>query len=447
MSTAIPGRPTARHALARAPLAIALGGLLGLLPAAGFAQTPSGEVLAELKRQLDALKAEQADRDLRIGQLERALAEATGSAAPAAPAPVAPSSRVAGAPATPAVAAGDGSRLKISGDLRVRAQGDYSDDLAPNRNSAQVRARLGATYAISDRVLVGARIATGDPDDPNSTDVQLSNFADDLQVSLDQAYLQLDLDQWKLFLGKFPQPFSRTDLVWDSDVNPQGIAATYRGTLGNGAALRANTLFFVVDESAAGPDSTMTGLQLGFDSPRLGDWQFDVTAGYYDYRLGSMAGGDAGDFRSNLRDADGRYLSDFDLVNVLGGATYSGFGTRWPLRASVDYVKNRGASTDADTGYAADIALGRTSQPGDWRLTYGFQQAQTDAVFAAFSHDNLGLATNYRLNSLTLDYATGPRTLLTGIWYHYRPLEARDAGARDPHDWLDRFRLAFLVNF
>lgn len=440
MNTAIPERPGAA-ALGR--LTLALCAALGLaLPALSFAQSPSSEVLADLKQQLEVLKAEQAQRDARIRHIEQALSQVTGDAPATMPAPQTAPVVTAGAPAAP-----DAQRLKLSGDLRVRAQGDYSDDLAANRNSSQVRARIGATYAISDRVLIGARLATGDPDDPNSTDVQLSNFADDLQVSLDQAYVQLNLDQWKLFLGKFPQPFSRTDLVWDSDVNPQGVAATYRGDLRNGAAVRANTMFFVVDESAAGPDSTMTGVQLGFDSPKFGHWKFDVTGGYYDYRLGSIAGADSGDFRSNLRDADGRYLSDFNLVNVLGGATYEGFGARWPVRASFDYVNNRGAATDADTGYAADLTVGRVSQPGDWRLGYGYQQAETDAVFAAFSHDNLGLATNYRLHSLTLDYATGPRTLLTGIWYHYRPLDARDAGARDPHDWLDRFRLAFLVNF
>ena len=436
-------RPARRPlSLARAAIAIAsLGGT-------ALAQDSGAPDVAQLQSQIEQLKQEQAERDLRISVLEDALYRLLDSQPPATPqAPTQPpayASRTAPAPAsTPA----QEPRLKISGDLRVRLQGDYSDDLAVNRHSSQVRARLGATYAVSDRVRIGARIVTGDSGDPNSTDVQLSNFNDDLEVSLDQAYVQLDFDRLQLYGGKFPQPFVRTDLVWDSDVMPQGVAATWRQPLAGGGAFRANGMFFVVDEQAAGSDSTMKGLQLGYETPALGSWKFDATAGYYDYRLGSIAGADAGDFRSNLRAPDGTYLSDFDLVNVIAGVSHAGFSPSWPLRLTLDYVRNRGAETDADTGYGADLSIGKASDVGDWRFTYGYSAVETDAVFAAFSHDNIGIATNYKLHALTLDYVPSPRTLLTGIWYHYRPFRAIDAGPRDTSDWLDRFRLAFLVNF
>lgn len=416
-----------------------------------FAQSADGEI-AELRRQLEALKAEQAERDRRIEALEaalrrvRAAAPAATAAAPAtAPAPAA-SPAATPAPAAAATAAAE-PRLKITGDLRLRAQGDYSDSDGRNRNSSQLRGRLGATYAVSDRVTIGGRLATGDPDDPNSTDVQLSNFLDDLEVSLDMAYLQFNFGDLKLYGGKMPMPFTRTDLVWDGDVNPQGAAAVYKRALAGGGAFRANGLFFVVDEQAAGPDSTMLGGQFGFDSPAFGHWKYDLSAGYYHYDLGSTAGGDGGDFRSNLLNPDGSYRSDFRLVDLVGGVTYGGFGEQWPLRLVGDYVRNLGAATDADTGYGADLSLGKASAVGDWRFTYGYSVAETDAVLAAFSHDNIGIATNYRLHALTVDYVPTPKTMLTAIWYHYKPFSAVYAGSHDPDDWLDRFRLAFLVNF
>jgi len=189
------------------------------------------------------------------------------------------------------------------------------------------------------------------------------------------------------------------------------------------------------------------GAQLGYQSPAHGHWTFDIHGAYYHYDLGSINGADAGDFRSNLRRADGYYLSDFRLANLLFGSTYTGLGERWPVRVLADLVRNTGAATDADTGYGIDVFLGKTAGPGDWRFGYGYSMAQTDAVLAAFSHDNLRIASNYRLHTFSMDYVPLPNTAINLIWYHYRPDSARDAGANQPHDWLERLRLAFLVNF
>lgn len=435
------GRPLRR------PLSLALAAaLLAASAGTALAQDAGTQDVARLQAEVEQLRQEQAERDARIASLEEALNKVLDAQAESSRQAPATTSAYASQTAMPAAAPQE-PRLKISGDLRVRAQGDYSDDLAPTRHSSQVRARLGATYAVSDRVTVGARLVTGDPGDPNSTDVQLSNFNDDLEVSLDQAYVQLNFDNLTIFGGKIPQPFIRTDLVWDGDVMPQGAAATYRLPLAGGGTFKANGMFFVVDEQAADSDSTMAGLQLGYETPAIGNWKFDATAAYYDYHLGSIAGADAGDFRSNLRAPDGTYLSDFDLVHAIAGINHAGFSPDWPLRLTLDYVRNLGAATDADTGYGADLSVGKASDVGDLRFTYGYTAAETDAVFAAFSHDNIGIATNYKLHSLTLDYVPSPKTMISGIWYHYRPFRAIDSGVRDTSDWLDRFRLAFLVNF
>ena len=437
LSTVIPERILARRSAASLALAA-----LCAWPLASTVWAQSIASPEDLRAQIEALRAEQAH----IAELQRqtdAKLRALEAGLGSAPQPAAS----ANTDSTPMAATDPKPRLTATGDMRLRYQGDYSDVDARNRDSTQLRARLGATYAVNDRVTIGARLVTGDPDDPNSTDVQLSNFDDDLQVSLDLAYAQLNLGELKLYGGKIPQPFARTDLVWDSDVNPQGVSAVYKRALADGSALRANSLFFVIDENAVAADSTMVGGQLGYDSAAFSDWKLDASVAYYDYHLGSVAGGDAGDFRSNLRNADGSYRSDFDLADLLIGATWSGTNERWPARVLGNYVHNFGADTSADTGYGIDVTAGRASKPSDWRLTYGYSVAETDAVLAAFSHDNIGIGTNYRLHALTLDYVPWPKTLISAIWYHYEPDHALDAGSNDPGDWLDRVRVAFLMSF
>jgi hypothetical protein len=404
---------------------------LGVVATAAIVLTTTpaiGETAGELRDEIQALRAEQA----RIDELSRAL-EAKLQALEAR----------AGAKSVEPPAA-EPSRLALSGDVRLRFQGDYADT-ARDRESEQVRGRLGATYKVNQTFTLGARLVTGDPDDPNSTDVQLSNFDDDLQFALDQAYVQFNLRDLKLYGGKLPQPFTRTDLVWDSDVNPQGVSAVYKRSLGNGSAFRVNGLYFLVDEDAVAADSRMAGAQFGYDFTASDKLKFDLSLAYYDYTLGSVVGADAGDFRTNLRNPDGSYQSDFDLGDAIVGATWTGIGDRWPLRAVADYVHNFGAINSEDTGYSVDLSAGRASQARDWRVTYGYSVAERESVLAAFSHDNTALATGYRLHALTFDYVPMPKTMVSAIWYHYKPYEP--LGAAAVADWIERIRIAFTVSF
>lgn len=451
--------PSGRHRsaskyLVASTLALAVCGAV-------HAQAPAKVDSAEVLKQIEALRAEQA----RIAELQmrteasiRALEASVGIASPPASGPgpdpvteanpIARSANAAPPPVTaPAPQNTLASRLNVAGDMRVRAQADRSNSHAPDRYSAQVRGRLGVTYAVSDVVSVGARLVTGDFNDPNSTDVQLSGFDNKFPVSLDLAYTKLDFGNVQFYGGKLPQPFVRTELVWDGDVTPQGISANYKLPLDGAGTIKANALYFVIDEQAAGPDSTMAGGQLVYESPTLGAWKFDTAAGYYHYSLGSIAGADAGDFRTNLRKPDGSYLSQFHLGDLIVGATYNGFGERWPLRIVGDYVHNFGAATSEDTGYGVDVLLGRASKVGDWRVGYGYTVAETDSVFSAFSQDNTSLATNYRQHLLSADYVVAPGTSINATWAHYKPKNAFDTPAFDPRDWLDRFRVALLVTF
>ena len=403
------------------------------------AQThPSSDITA-LRAEIEALRDEQRRAAERISQLEAAL-----DAVQQAPAP--PAAVVATSPTALAAPAPTSSPLDVSGDVRLRYEANFGDEDARGRNRGVLRARLRASYALQPWLTVGAQLTTGDADDPNSTDITLSNFDDDLQVSLDQAYAQISRGGLNILAAKMPQPFLRTDLVWDGDVSPQGVSAAYRIPLPGSAALKATGLYFLIDESVAGPDSDMIGMQIGVETAPGALWRAELVAGYYDYSLRNVAGADAGDFRSNLIGPDGRYLSDFDMGEGIAALTYQGLGPRWPIRLVGDYVKNLGAVA-GDTGFQVDLAVGRASVVGDWRFGYGYAEAGVDAVLAAFSHDNTAIATNYIQHSFALDYVLRKSLILNATLYHYRPKDPLYSGSNDPHDWLNRVRLNLLMNF
>ena len=411
-----------------------------LVAVAAQAEIGTDNSVQALRAELERLKAAQAEGAAAIQKLEERLSALEAPASTQESSPKQPE-----APPALALNAAPRSRLDISGDFRLRYEGNYGDDDVPDWQRGVLRARLGATYVVNERLTIGGRLATGDPDDPNSSDVTLSNFADDFDVSLDAAYAKLAFADATFWGGKFQLPFARTDLVWDGDVNPQGIGANYAMPLGGGA-LKLSGLYFLVDQSVAGSDSSMLGAQLGFDLPLTEDIRAELAAGWYDYALPGVAGADAGDLRSNLIGPDGRYVSDFDLVDVIGSLTFRGQES-WPLRLTTEYVRNLGARTSGDTGYSIELFAGKTSGRGDWRVGYGYSVAEVDAVLAAFSHDNTTIATNYRQHAVVIDYAITKDVILDATLYHYRPYDAAFSGVNDPDDWLDRLRLNVLVSF
>src|SRR3546814_2635296 len=85
----------------------------------------------------------------------------------------------------------------------------------------------------------------------------------------------------------------------------------------------ARGLWFVIDEASVARDSDMLGGQLAFAAPLGSGFKAGLTGSYFHYRLGSVAGADAGDFRGNLI-AGGRYLSDFHLVEGIGTLNWTG---------------------------------------------------------------------------------------------------------------------------
>jgi len=206
-----------------------------------------------------------------------------------------------------------------------------------------LRARIGADYAIGKRVTTGLRLATGSQDNPNTTDVTIGNFNDDLQVSLDLAYLTYASGRVALTGGKFRNPFLKTDMVWDGDVNPQGATGALQLPALAGIPVRAKGMFFVIDEQATGPNSVMEGAQLVtglIDSPA---WKLNVALSYYDYHIGNLLNADAGDIRSNKLTEEGdAYRSDFDLADIIAQVEYDGLGEQWPLRGVAGKPAARG---------------------------------------------------------------------------------------------------------
>jgi hypothetical protein len=241
--------------------------------------------------------------------------------------------------------------LTFGGDFRVRHErttrqepAEGSTVLSADRNREVVRFRFGINKKVNGLFNFGARLATGDPDDPNTTDVTLGAFLNDLTISLDRAYVEFNYKNIFLTGGKFGNPFLSTELVWDGDVNPQGFGASYTFSGLGKITPKLTGVYSMIDEQTARKDSYTLGGQIEFGINASPNLSLKLAGGYYDHTINSFVNASSGDFLSNRLNADKTgYLSDFDLIDVVATVEHRGLSKRFPLRIVGDYVKNQGA--------------------------------------------------------------------------------------------------------
>jgi len=397
------------------------------------------EVQIESQRKLEKL---QRQTDQQMQELQARIASLTESLEKSASAPAAMASAESQA-AAPAE-----SRLAVSGDFRLRYETNSSDGPIPSWDRGVLRGRVAASYKLSDQLIVGARLATGDADNPRTTDTNISDFGSDFEISLDQAWVAWSNSRLFLTGGKFAKPFSSTELVWDGDVNPQGLGGHYDLFAKSNARARLSAIYFPINESIFEDSSSMAGGQLTVSSAFGEGWNLSLSSAYYDYELGALSPTAPGGARGNNVTADQRhYISDFNLWDTTGTLEYRGLGDRWNIKLVADYVHNLGAEVAEDSGYGADIFVGNLQQPGHFLFRYGIAQVETDAVLGMFSNDNIVYPTNYELHTFSVDYALHEHTFLGLTSYLYRHLDwDADAMGYD-NDWVSRTRLNLYFTF
>ena len=121
--------------------------------------------------------------------------------------------------------------FNFSGDLRLRDEvflGGPADQ-SQVRNRMRYRLRLNATAKLNDEINGGLSLASGDINDPISTNQTVSQFYTRKSIGIDKAFVNYNPHYFKpltLTGGKFAYPWYNTELTWDKDLNPEGLAQT-----------------------------------------------------------------------------------------------------------------------------------------------------------------------------------------------------------------------------
>ncbi|MBN1764220.1 MAG: putative porin [Sedimentisphaerales bacterium] len=372
--------------------------------------------------EMTELKDQVARQNMRIQQLEEKLAEFQASTQKNNQVLARHISEL-GSEAKPELTLSDSlkwiEKIKFSGDFRYRHETiEAEHDGNPDRHRERIRARIGMNADVNDEWSLGFRFATGSSD-PVSTNQTLGDGFSSKDFWVDLAYFDFHpsvAEGLKVVGGKIKNPFfnaGKNQLIWDSDLNPEGIACQYKMKLAETDEVFMNGGGFCVTESSSSDaDMSMFGVQGGLK--HTFDKNTYLTGGisYFDYgniKDAAVLGDDWGNTApGNI------YANDYDIIELFGE-----MGTKlgdMPLAIYGNYVENTDAETSGDTGWLAGIQVNKAKDPGSWQFGYEYRELQADAVVGALSDsDFIGGGTNGKGSKFALAYqlAKNIQTALT----------------------------------
>ncbi len=114
--------------------------------------------------------------------------------------------------------------ITIGGDIRIRHEEIDNDNINYIRSRERIRARVYLNTKINEKVYGNIGFATGEDDNPKSTNQTFMKNFSKKEIYLDYAYFEYYPLSFLLIMGgKMKNPLWMTnDMIFDSDINPEG---------------------------------------------------------------------------------------------------------------------------------------------------------------------------------------------------------------------------------
>ncbi|MFA5336751.1 MAG: putative porin [Candidatus Omnitrophota bacterium] len=324
--------------------------------------------------------------------------------------------------------------MKLKGDFRLRYQYDHAKSLAASNQSprndqqrARIRARLGIESKVNDKLKAGIGIATGTTTDPRSTNITLGSSSTKKSVVLDYAYAQYSPLPWATFVGgKFQNPlWEPSDLIWDTDITPEGGAAKLAYDLNPNTQLFANTGVLIIGEASGDEaDPTMYVVQTGLKQKITETVSLKGAVSYYGTTglKGKTLVGTSGTNSLSGTGLSYEYINITPAIELGIKEPFKQLGVNIPYLAFFgEYVNNVAEDVTENSGYIAGFKLGaeKLEKWGDWQTKYSYAMLEKDAVLDILpDSDRYGGKTGMRSHEFGIDWGLGKNTWL-GVDYYY----------------------------
>jgi polyhydroxyalkanoate synthesis regulator phasin len=318
----------------------------------------------------------------------------------------------AGSPAGKLNISSSVTELKISGDMRLRQQFETQTPgantaISNERYRTRVRFRLNGDLKLQNGWSTGFALETASASD--SGNQTLENGADDYGIFLGRAYVAYEVGDFNFVGGKQKNQFYTTDLLWDSDINPQGFYEAYNWDVSEKTSVNFRLAQFIMDDNnesisgSAGNDAWMFYQQAEI-SQKLGESSsLKVAPGFLTYNLSTLTGLTNGELSFKNVGGEGYWLKPY-----------------WDLAYNMDaddrvhQVYAQGATVDEDplawlVGVGYGKGNGKTA--GDWSVKLDYREIglgsidhninDSDFAFSRVNQKGFKLGATYSINPFT----------------------------------------------
>lgn len=365
--------------------------------------------------------------------------------------------------------------IKFYGDFRYRYEyidWDTSAGKNVDRDRNRIRARIGMKARVNDEFAFDLRVATGSSD-PVSTNQTLG--AEDekefgsREIWLDRAYVTYtpaSIEGLTVLAGKFGTPFYRAggnQLIWDDDLNPEGVAVQYTRKLSDNTSAFGNFGYMIVEENKNGDYGLeLYGIQGGLEHV-FDDSTLTYGAGYFEYAntqghavLGNGAEGNTtmsvptGNFvfdpstGNPVAEMESQYVYNYKLLEFFGD--YTTKMGELPLELYGDYVVNTASGVSKDTGWLIGTKLGKARDIGSSQFGYEYRDLDRDCVLGTFNDsDFIDGGTGGKGHKFSYAYQLGKNTQLGATYFCSERAYSSSDDEKD--DSYRRLQLDFIVKF
>ncbi len=329
-------------------------------------------------------------------------------------------------------------RIDLYGDFRLRYEGIEAEGFE-RRDRTRFRARFGVNGQVTDTVKVVFQLCTGG-DNPVSCNQSFDSGASTKDLSVDLAYVDWQAtDALNVYAGKMKNPLFRAGkvpLVWDGDLNLEGISAKYGNDL-----FFATLGAFSIEERALTDDSLLFAGQFGMTFGLGDNSKLTAGLGYFEYT--NTIGNEPFFFGiplGNSVDTEGNYIYDYKDTEVF--AQFDSAIGSWPLSIFGHAVQNNEVS-EGDTGYAVGAKIGAAKSKGKMEFSWTYMDVEADSIIATFNDsDFAGARTDSSGSLIKAKYALAKKIVLGGTLF----INEVDKSSGDSRDY-DRIQLDIEFKF
>ena len=285
-------------------------------------------------------------------------------------------------------------KTKLTGDFRLRYQ--WTDrDGQDERHRGRFRVRLGIETQVADDLKFMFGLATG-TGDPRSTNQTFGGSNEKKDINVDYAAIEYTPKRCfnnkdigiKLIGGKFRNPlFTVSQLIWDSDITPEGGAGEFTYNLNRNFGLFTNVGVMVLEENAQDTsDPFMWIIQPGFDWKINYGTSLKWAFGYYgiDNVEGAELKYSSGSNTRVKNKTTGKdvYKYDFDaFTSTFQLGFKEPFGLVRYASLFGEYVNNPDPS-DNNQAFLVGFNFGdeKVKDPKQWQFSVDYRRLERDSV-------------------------------------------------------------------